>query len=118
MKKKICLILFITLLATTMQAQWSQLGTDIDGEAASDESGYSVSISADGLTVAIGARYNAGTGVQVGHVRVYKLISGVWMQQGADIDGEASGDQSGYSVSISADGLTVAIGAPYNHGTG
>ena len=34
-----------------------------------------------------------------------------WSQLGADIDGEAAGDRSGYSVSISSDGTTVAIGA-------
>ena len=32
-------------------------------------------------------------------------------QIGSDIDGEAAGDQSGRSVSLSADGSTVAIGA-------
>ena len=34
-----------------------------------------------------------------------------WEQQGADIDGEAAGDYSGSSVSLSSDGTTVAIGA-------
>jgi hypothetical protein len=38
----------------------TQLGTDIDGEATNDESGSSVSLSADGSTVAIGAPYNGG----------------------------------------------------------
>ena len=33
-------------------------------------------------------------------------------QLGIDIDGEAADDQSGYSVSLSSDGTTVAIGAP------
>ena len=32
-----------------------------------------------------------------------------WVQQGGDIDGEAAGDQSGNSVSLSSDGKTVAI---------
>ncbi|MGA1642175.1 MAG: hypothetical protein ACO4AB_05225, partial [Ilumatobacteraceae bacterium] len=32
-------------------------------------------------------------------------------QIGADIDGEAANDLSGWSVSLSADGTTVAIGA-------
>ena len=40
-----------------------------------------------------------------------KDISGTWTQQGSDIDGEAASDQSGYSVSLSSDGSTVAIGA-------
>jgi hypothetical protein len=34
---------------------WEQQGADIDGEAAFDQSGRSVSLSSDGTTVAIGA---------------------------------------------------------------
>ena len=97
---------------------WSQVGSDIDGEAASDQSGYSVSMSSDGTRVAIGARRNDGTGSNAGHVRVYSESSGLWSQLGQDIDGEAAGDNSGYSVSISSDGARVAIGAPFNDGTG
>ena len=37
---------------------------------------------------------------------------------GVDIDGEAGDDQSGYSVSLSSDGTIVAIGSPYNDGSG
>jgi len=90
---------------------WVQLGQDIDGEAANDASGYSVSLSADGSRVAIGAR---DANEQAGQTRVYYFNGGIWEKMGQDIDGEAAGDQSGWSVSLSADGLTVAIGAPYN----
>ena len=96
---------------------WSQLGSDIDGEAADDNSGYSVSLSSDGTTVAIGAIYNDGTGSNAGHVRIYKLSGGTWSQLGSDIDGEAVNDYSGLSVSLSSDGTSVAIGAPYNDGS-
>ncbi|MFT7379572.1 MAG: Flp pilus assembly pilin Flp, partial [Bacteroidia bacterium] len=97
---------------------WTQVGADIDGEAAGDWSGYSVSLSSDGSTVAISARNNDGNGSNAGHVRIYKNISGTWTQVGADIDGEATGDQSGISVSLSSDGSTVAVGAIFNDGTG
>ena len=40
-----------------------------------------------------------------------------WVQRGFDIDGEASFDQSGYSVSLSSDGTILAIGGPQNDGT-
>ena len=93
---------------------WTQLGSDIDGESANDYSGWSVSLSGDGITVAIGAIYNTGNGPSSGHVRVYKYISNTWSKLGGDIDGEAANDQSGTSVSLSADGTTVAIGAPGN----
>jgi hypothetical protein len=97
---------------------WTQVGADIDGEAANDQSGRSVSLSSDGSTVAIGALFNDGNGTNAGHVRIYKNISGTWTQQGADIDGEAANDFSGISVSLSSDGSTVAIGAQYNDGNG
>ena len=57
------------------------------------------------------AHSNDGTGTDAGHVRVYAESGGTWTQVGADIDGEAAGDQSGYSVSMSSDGTRVAIGA-------
>jgi len=97
---------------------WTQLGADIDGEAASDYSGYSVSLSSDGTTVAIGALLNDGNGADAGHVRIYEYSAGSWTQLGADIDGEAAYDESGTSVSLSSDGTTVAIGAPFNEGNG
>ena len=94
---------------------WTQLGQDIDGESSYDRSGNSVSISADGNTVAIGARLNDGNGTYSGHVRIFENSGGYWTQIGQDIDGEATSDRSGTSVSISADGNTVAIGAPLNN---
>ena len=76
----------------------------------------SVSLSADGSRVAIGAPYN-GTGSDAGHVRVYDWNGSSWTQLGADIDGETAHDLSGWSVSLSADGSRVAIGALSNEGT-
>ena len=94
---------------------WSQVGQDIDGEAADDLSGQSVSLSADGTRVAIGASYNGSS--DAGHVRIYGFSSGTWSQLGQDIDGEAADDLSGHSVSLSADGTRVAIGARGNDPT-
>jgi hypothetical protein len=97
--------------------QWTQIGQDIDGEAASDESGYSVSLSSDGSIVAIGADLNDGNGSNSGHTRVYQYNGTTWTRLGQDIDGEAANDGSGVSVSLSADGTRVAIGADLNDGT-
>lgn len=96
---------------------WNKLGQDLDGEAESDYFGYSLSLSADGRTVATGAPYNDGTGTSAGHVRVYRFSSdgvsaGSWIQVGNDIDGEEAYDESGWSVSLASDGLTVAVGSP------
>ena len=97
---------------------WNQLGGDIDGEAAFDFSGFSVALSSDGQTLAVGAPYNDGNGDVAGHVRVYAWDGSAWSQLGGDIDGEAAGDQSGYSVALSSDGQTLAVGARLNDGTG
>jgi hypothetical protein len=96
-----------------------QKGSDIDGEAADDRSGWSVSLSSDGSIVAIGAKYNDGSASFAGHVRIYEWSGSAWVQKGSDIDGEAVyADQSGYSVPLSSDGSIVAIGAPFNDGNG
>ena len=107
-----------TRIYKNISGTWTQVGADIDGEAANDYSGYSVSLSSDGTIVAIGAKFNDGTASNAGQVRVYKNISGTWTQVGQDIDGEAAWDNLGFSVSLSSDGTIVAIGAPYNDGNG
>ena len=100
------------------QADWSQLGADIDGETEDDESGWSVAMNAAGDTVIIGAPSNDGNGDDSGQARVFTLTDGVWVQVGADIDGETANDYSGRSVAMNAVGDTVIIGAPYNDGNG
>jgi hypothetical protein len=119
MIKKGAFLLVIFLFSFfSMQAQWVQLGQDIDGEAEGDESGKSVSLSSDGTIVAIGAPVNDGNGFWNGHVRVYQNINGTWMKIGEDIDGEGQFDFSGSSVSLNSDGSIVAIGAAQNDGNG
>ena len=118
---KIWLVLFSVLAIVAVaesSGTWTQVGSDIDGEAANDYFGTSVSMSADGTRVAIGAPDNDGNGTRAGHVRVYSESGGVWTQVGADIDGKASGDNFGHSVSMSSDGTRVVIGARYNDRTG
>jgi hypothetical protein len=96
------------------------MGADIDGEASDDWSGQSVSLSSDGKTVAIGAEGYDGNGDRSGHVRIFQWTesTSAWTQMGADINGEASEDYFGDSVSLSSDGKSVVVGAPYNGGNG
>ncbi|VXC14791.1 conserved hypothetical protein [Flavobacterium sp. 9AF] len=96
---------------------WIQVGNDIDGENANDFSG-TVALSANGQTIAIGAKYNDENGAASGHVRVFENTNGTWTQIGNDIDGQNEGDQSGGSVSISNDGHIIAIGAIGNNTNG
>ena len=130
-------VLLNTVTGTSFSTEgvlWNQKGDDIDGEAAYDDSGISVSLSSDGNIVAIGAYANDGNGTNSGHTRVFirdpSKTTAVtdqassnfgpvgWTRLGGDIDGEAADDYSGVSVSLSSDGNIVAIGAYGNDGNG
>ena len=98
-------------------ADFEQLGSDID----TDPNGTSVSTSADGSRIAIGYPHlipSEGAPERAGLVRIFEWDSTEWRQLGSDIVGEAVGDASGFSVSLSGDGDRVAIGAPENNQAG
>ena len=97
---------------------WQQLGQDIDSEGAGDAFGISVSINNLGDKVAIGAVYNNGVLSNSGHVRYYTFDGNNWVQQGSDIDGEASGDSFGRSVSLNGSGSRLVAGANGNDASG
>ena len=92
---------------------WAQVGNDIEGEAAADTTGWSVSMNANGNIVAIGSYSSSSSSglSDAGRVRVYQNVGSTWTQLGDDIDGTIVADQSGYSVSMNAAGDRVAIGA-------
>ena len=86
-------------------SSWIMLGSQINGLNVNDSSGYSVSLSSDGTTVAIGApntMYNSNKGF----TRIYKLTDQTWVMN-KHITGEGG---SGHCVSLSSDGITIAIG--------
>lgn len=97
---------------------WTQIGADIDGEAAGDFFGASVSINDAGDVLVVGATTNDGNGTQSGHVRVYQNLSGVWTQLATDIDGAVAGDQFGTSVAINGTGSVMVAGAINNDDNG
>lgn len=117
MKGYLFLVGLSIVLANPMFSQ-IQLGSDIDGEAAGDFSGWPVSISSDGTRVIIGASLNDGNGDDAGHARVFEFVEGEWEQIGSDIDGEAAGDQLGRTVAISGNGNRIGVGAPLNDTNG
>ena len=58
---------------------WIQVGGDIDGEAADDQAGVNVSLSANGHIVAVGANGNdTSVGSNAGYVRVFKYTDPLW----------------------------------------
>ena len=95
-------------------SNWIKYGSQIVGERKADYFGYSIDLSGNGDTLAVGAKMNDGGGYSAGHVRVYKDTGSGWSQIGRDIDGEKGNDYSGSTLSISDDGNTIAIGAFHN----
>lgn len=97
---------------------WTQIGNDIVGENGNDNFGYSISLSNDGSTIAIGGIGNDINGFESGYVKIFKLINNTWNQIGSDIYGEAFSNFSGWSVDLSGDGNIVAISAIFNSDNG
>jgi len=95
--------------------QWSQMGETITHEKWNDATGQGVSLSADGHTIAVGSPwYDITPGhhqENYGCVRVFSFQDGSWQQIGNKIVGEAEQNKYGGSISLSADGTSIAIGA-------
>ncbi|MDA7514855.1 hypothetical protein N8496_00745 [Akkermansiaceae bacterium] len=90
--------------------EWNTLGGDIEGATEANRT-QSLSLNSDGTILAVGDESNDESR---GQVRVYRWNGSQWQKRGPSINGEAEGDRSGRSVSLSSDGSTVAIGAYYN----
>lgn len=95
---------------------WVQKGVDLPGDNDFDKFGHVVSMPTSDL-VAIAAPQHDGGGIDAGMVRVYAWSGTAWVQQGADLLGEATGDQFGTSLCM-ADSTTLAVGAEQNDGGG
>jgi hypothetical protein len=88
---------------------------------ASDNYGYAVAISSNGLVMAVGAPFwDGGTYTDQGCVYIYDWSGSAWVARGSVIvagDVAANGDEFGSSVALSADGTVLAVGAPKRNDT-
>ena len=75
--QKILLLYIICLVqVSTIVAQWTQVGQDIDGDEFASFFGASVSISSDGQRVVIGAPLYSN-----GQVKIYENVENFWSLQ-------------------------------------
>eukprot|EP00980_Cylindrotheca_fusiformis_P006847 scaffold1431_cov76-Cylindrotheca_fusiformis.AAC.2 len=112
-----------TTTAAAAGTSWKTLQV-IYGTNENDESGYSVALSKDGNTLAVGIpyrTYNSSTLFALGYVSVYRYwdddietttTSSSSFQQVYGVYGEKYCDFAGGSVALSGDGSVLAIGAP------
>ena len=113
------------------QAVGDRPGDGANDDGSSDQYGYSVAISSDGLTIAVGARYDDEDGPNSGSVYVYDENAGAWplnqkllrfpvanfpVPSAPTLWGDIA--NFGISVSLDSDGHTLAIGAPGVPGPG
>jgi len=106
------IITLLILIPTICFGQWNQIGTDINGQAANEQSATSISLNSNGTILAVGAPRAIDNNVLKGKVRLFERIDSSWIQKGSDIIGSSIGDAFGNSVNISDDGNVVIIGAP------
>jgi hypothetical protein len=97
---------------------WLPMGEPLRGFQG-DNFGWYVSLSDDGMTLAIGAKEgDPSNKTDAGYVRVFTYSGNFsqsnnseWKQLGYDLEGEAKDDEFGKGVSLSADGRRIAVGA-------
>jgi Divergent InlB B-repeat domain len=90
---------------------WTQQGSKLVGAGAvTGYQGRSVALSGDGNTAIAGAPLGNGA------VWAYTRSGGVWTQQGGMLaSSDAQYSEEGFSVALSADGITAIMGAPYDN---
>ena len=100
--------LLFTFIAISLPAQYlAQNGQKIIGGFEQESIGLSVQTNYDGSIMAVGSTLANGRG----KVQVFTKEGNIWVQLGEDIENEHPDVEFGSSIALSADGLTLAIGA-------
>lgn len=101
---------------------WASRGNAIMGSAQminstlsgyGDRTGNSISLSKDGMTLAVGSPQHTFTGTSdlAGKVGIYSWNGSTWNAKGSPLYAEAIGDYFGSAISINADGTALVVGA-------
>ena len=93
---------------------WSLMGYKIYGDEDSDSFGLQVDMSHDGRRIAISAPSDSTGGELAGLTQIYDYIDQDWVQVGENIYGKDEFNYAGWSMSLSGDGKTVAVGSDWN----
>jgi len=103
-----------TVYAWTGSA-WQQLGSRLIGDNNGDRCGNAISISGDGLRLAVSCTtYSFSTG----RVKIYNWNGVDWAQLGSNLDGANTATVFGNGISLSNNGSRIAIGIPREDNVG
>ena len=101
--------------ATT--SSWEQRGSLLVGLVDKDRFGSDIMLSSDGNTLAIGSDgwFDLHGHQGIGNVKVFQWSDEAsdWIQRGTTITAATADDGTGRYISLSSDGNTVSIGAPF-----
>lgn len=98
-----------------LDGQWVQ-DTILNPPASATAEGFgtSLAISSDGSTLAVGSAYADSANQNTGAVYIFTKTNGTWLlQQKIAPEDLLTNDLFGQSVSLSADGNVLSVGAPY-----
>jgi WD40 repeat protein len=90
---------------------WVAQGSTLLSSTATDDFGFSVSLSSDGFVLAVGSPGSQDFGDDSGKISVFQFDGIDWKPLGGDIGGNA-GDSLGHEVSLAGNGRQVAGGSP------
>lgn len=93
---------------------WNRFGDELNRKIEQDAAafGYSVSLNEDGKAIAVGDPGDGFLGVRGRKGRAYVYVcddNGGWVLRGEPISPSDEGEDAGRAVSLSADGMTVAV---------
>lgn len=91
-------------------SQWN-LAFEHYGDDENDVFGMSLDMSGNGNYVICGAWINVDNTTKPGYAKVFQFDNSMWNQIGSTISGEAPGNFTGASTSVSDDGSVVAVGS-------
>jgi hypothetical protein len=94
---------------------YNQMGIDIEGDLKNDNSGKSITMSKDGLRVAV-ASPGASSGKGITQLFNWDATLEEWVQVGQDIVGPGANFELGWSMDMNDDGSRIVLGAPEARG--
>jgi len=107
-----------TFYYNTISKSYQPIGREVEGVAAADRFGISVSMNQSGTRLVVGAPYHDNSAddrrLVSGEVRTYELVNETWEPMGVPLKGEAHFDWFGWKVDLNDEGDLLCVGAPRN----
>jgi len=95
---------------------WEQIGITLFGKKDYDYFGSCIALSTDGNILAVGASQSNSIAIGKGYVKIFRNLNDTFVEDPYILTGFEMGSQFGVSLSLSAKGDVIAIGANLENG--